>query len=62
MKFTLNISDELVENAIKLTGISDVSDLVNYGLRILIQNESSKKLSELGGSEKELKDITRRRI
>ncbi len=62
MRTTLNIEDELLEKASKLTGIKEKTSLVKLGLEALIVRESSKKLAKLGGTEKELTTIPRRRI
>ena len=61
MRTTLNINDELLKRASELTGIKGKSLLVNMGLEILIARESSKKLAKLGGTEKGLAKIPRRR-
>lgn len=58
---TLNIEDALLEKAVKLTGITEKTSLVRLGLQALIARESAKRLAELGGSEKTLKTIPRRR-
>jgi hypothetical protein len=62
MKTTLNIDDQILEKAAFLTGIKEKTSLVRLGLEALIALESSKRLARLGGSEKELRDIPRRRI
>ncbi|OGW73805.1 MAG: antitoxin [Nitrospirae bacterium RIFOXYB2_FULL_43_5] len=62
MRTTLNIEDELLEKASKLTGIKEKTSLVKLGLEALITRESSKRLAKLGGTEKELTAIPRRRI
>ena len=61
MRTTLNIEDELIEKASKLTGIKKKTSLVRLGLEALIAKESSRRLAKLGGSEKEIKPIPRRR-
>jgi len=61
MRTTLNINDELLGRASKLTGISEKTMLVRLGLEALIARESSKRLAALGGTEKEIRDIPRRR-
>jgi VIT1/CCC1 family predicted Fe2+/Mn2+ transporter len=61
MRTTLNIEDELIEKASKLTGIKEKTSLVKAGLESLIAKESSKRLALLGGTEKQLKSIPRRR-
>lgn len=62
MRTTLNIEDNLLDKASKLTGIKEKTSLVRLGLEALIAKESSKKLAELGGTEKKLKSIPRRKI
>ncbi len=62
MRTTININDELYNKASKLTGIKEKTYLVRIGLKALIALESSKRLARLGGTEKKLKDIDRRRI
>ncbi len=61
MRTTLNIKDDILEKAIRLTGIKEKTSLVNKGLEALIALESSKRLAMLGGTEKDLKKIKRRR-
>lgn len=61
MRTTLNIEDELLDRAAKLTGIKEKTSLVKRGLESLIAIESGKRLAQLGGSEKGLKVIPRRR-
>ena len=61
MRTTLNIKDDILEKAIRLTGIKEKTSLVNKGLEALIALESSKRLAKLGGTEKDLKKIKRRR-
>ena len=61
MRTTLNIEDRLLDNAAKLTGIKEKTSLVRLGLEALIAKESSKRLAKLGGTEKKLDMIPRRR-
>ena len=62
MRTTLNIEDSLIKRVSKLTGIKEKTTMVKLGLEALIAMESSKRLAKLGGTEKELKRIPRRRI
>jgi len=62
MRTTLNIEDNLIKKVSKLTGIEEKTTLVRLGLEALIAMESSKRLAKLGGTEKKLKMIPRRRI
>jgi Arc/MetJ family transcription regulator len=61
MRTTLNIEDNLIDQASKITGIKEKTALVKLGLEALIARESAKRLAKLGGSEKHLKEIPRRR-
>lgn len=61
MRTTLNIDDNLLETASKLTGIDEKTSLVRLGLEALIARESSKRLAKLSGREPNLKLSTRRR-
>lgn len=62
MRTTLNIEDKLLDKASELTGIKEKTSLVRLGLEALIARESSKRLAELGGTERKLKPIPRRRM
>lgn len=61
MRTTLNIDDQLLKRAAKLSGVSEKTTLVRLGLEALIAQESAKRLAALGGTEKELKNIPRRK-
>jgi Arc/MetJ family transcription regulator len=61
MRTTLNIDQELLGRAAKLTGIKEKTSLVRLGLEALIALESGRRLAKLGGSEKQLVPIRRRR-
>ena len=61
MRTTLNIEDELLDKAATLTGIKEKTSLVRLGLEALIARESSRRLAKLGGTEKKLEMIPRRR-
>ena len=62
MRTTLNIDDDIIEKASKLTGVKEKTSLIRLGLEALIARESARRLAELGGSEKSLKPVPRRRI
>jgi Arc/MetJ family transcription regulator len=61
MRTTLNIDDDMLNKASRLTGIKEKTSLVRLGLQALIAQESCKRLSKLAGTEKKLRDIPRRR-
>jgi len=62
MRTTLNIDDQILEKASLLTGIKEKTSLVRLGLESLIARESGKRLAKLGGAEKALRNIPRRRL
>ena len=61
MRTTLNIDDALLTKACKLTGVKEKTALVRMGLDALIARESAARLAALGGTEKHLAPIPRRR-
>lgn len=61
MRTTLNIDDKLLRKAARLTGVKEKTSLVRLGLEALISLESARRLAALGGSERTLKPIKRRR-
>jgi Arc/MetJ family transcription regulator len=61
MRTTLNIDDSLLRDAERLTGVKEKTSLVRLGLEALIAKESARRLASLGGTEKQLRVIRRRR-
>jgi Arc/MetJ family transcription regulator len=61
MRTTLNIEDNLIDKASKMTGIKEKTALVKLGLEALIARESGKRLARLGGTQKQREAIPRRR-
>lgn len=57
----MNIDEGLIRQAARLTGVEEKTALVRRGLEALIALESSRRLAALGGSEKALRPIPRRR-
>ena len=62
MRTTLNINDDVLFEASKLTGIKEKTALVMLGLKSLIAKESARRLAQLGGTQKSLRPVPRRRI
>ena len=54
MRTTLNIDDQLLAEAQRITGLNEKVALVREGLRALIERESARRLAKLGGSEPQL--------
>lgn len=60
MRTTLNLDDDLLKQAQRLSGISERTQLVREALKALVQRESARRLAALGGSEPQLEAIPRR--
>ena len=60
MRTTLILDDELVDEARRVTGVSEKTALVHRGLRELIARESARMLAAMGGSAPRLKRVPRR--
>jgi Arc/MetJ family transcription regulator len=62
MRTTLVLDDDLLAEAQRLTGTTEKTALVREALRALIERESARRLSRLGGSEPRITRVPRRRI
>ena len=62
MRTTLNIDDRLLQEAIRLSGISEKTAVVRAGLEALIARGSARRLAALGGSQPGVRRIRRRRV
>jgi len=61
MRTTINLDDQLLTEAQRITGMKERTALIHEGLRALIERESARRLARLGGSEPRLQTIPRRR-
>jgi Arc/MetJ family transcription regulator len=61
MRTTLNLDDELLSEAQRLTGMTERTALIHAGLRALIERESARRLTRLGATERSLRVPSRRR-
>ena len=61
MRTTVNLDEELIEEARRITGTKERTALIHEGLRALIERESARRLARLGGSEPGLRPVLRRR-
>lgn len=61
MRTTINLDDELLEEARRITGMEGRTALIHEGLRALIERESARRLARLGCSEARLRPVPRRR-
>lgn len=60
MRTTLNIEDDLLAKAQRLSGLKERTALVREGLKALIERESARRLAQLGGTEPLVQPIPRR--
>jgi len=61
VRTTINLDDQLLGKAQRITGLKERTALIHAGLRALIERESARRLARLGGSEPQLLPIPRRR-
>ena len=61
MRTTLNIDDELLQQARVLSGVQEKTALVREGLKALIERESARRLAQLESSKPQLQPIPRQR-
>ena len=61
MRTTLNIDNSILARAAQLTGVREKTSLVRMGLEALIARAGAARLAALGGTEKKLKPVRRRR-
>ena len=61
MRITLNIEDELLAKAQRVSGVKERTALVREGLKALIERERARRLAKLGGTEPRLQPVPRRR-
>jgi hypothetical protein len=61
MRTTVNIDDDLLAKASKLTGPMDRTAILREGLKALIERESARRLARLGGTQSAIKAAPRRR-
>jgi Arc/MetJ family transcription regulator len=61
MRTTINIDEDLLAKAAKLTGPMEKSAMVREGLKALIERESARRLARLGGTQAKLVAAPRRR-
>ena len=61
MRTTINLDDDLLAEAQRIAGLKERTALIHEGLRALIQRESARRLARLGGTERSLHPVPRRR-
>lgn len=61
MRTTVDLREELLEEARELTGIHEKTALLHAGLQLLVERENARRLIALGGTMPDLKPVPRRR-
>jgi Arc/MetJ family transcription regulator len=61
MRTTINLDETLLDEAQRITGLTERTALIREGLKALIERESARRLARLGGSEPQIKPVPRRR-
>lgn len=61
MRTTVNLDENLLNEAQRLTGLTQRAAVLQEGLKALIARESARHLARLGGSEPQIESIPRRR-
>jgi Arc/MetJ family transcription regulator len=61
MRTTVTLVDDLLAEAMKLTGIEDRGSVLHAGSKALVERESARRLARLGGSQPTIPGIRRRR-
>ncbi|MGI8523474.1 MAG: type II toxin-antitoxin system VapB family antitoxin [Nocardioides sp.] len=62
MRTTVTLDDDLVAEAVELTGITERAQLLRTALSTLIAAESARRLAALGGSDTKAAAAPRRRV
>jgi Arc/MetJ family transcription regulator len=60
MRLTINLDEELLAEAQRLTGERERTALIREGLKALIQRESARRLARLGGSDPLVRHVRHR--
>jgi Arc/MetJ family transcription regulator len=61
MRTTLNLDDKLIADAIRATGITQKTKLIDIALRQMVQRQASLALANMGGTMPDLVAPSRRR-
>jgi len=61
MRTTLDLNEELLEKARNITKIKENTALIHEALRALIARSAQKEFASLGGIQKNLKSVSRRK-
>ncbi len=58
---TIEVDENLLQNAARFLGTDDHSAAINAALRALVERETARRLARLGGMDSEIDHVPRRR-
>jgi Arc/MetJ family transcription regulator len=61
MRTTLDLDEDLVRKALQETGARSKTEVIEMGLRSLLEREARRRLKELFGSQLKIDQVRRRR-
>ena len=61
MRTNLDLDDELLAQAQRITGLTDSTLLLREALLALVQREGARRLARLGGTQGRMRPVKRRR-
>ena len=61
MRTTLDLDEDLMRQALTETGARSKTEVIEMGLRALLEREARKRLKNLYGSELKFREVRRRR-
>ena len=61
MRTTLDLDEDLVRKALSETGARSKTEVIEMGLRSLLEREARRRLKELYGSQLKIDQVRRRR-
>lgn len=61
VKTTINLDDELLAKAHRISGTKERPKLIHDALQALIERENARRLARLGGTQPDLETMHRRR-
>ena len=61
MRTTVNLDDELLDKARRITSLTSNSAVVNAALKAFVERDAARRLARMGGTMPDLQPIPRRR-
>ena len=61
MRITVVVDDELMARAQEYTGVESKPEIMRMALKALVEREAARRLAKLGGTQRGLEPVPRRR-